>query len=47
MTQSGYPPIEDDWAFDKYEYVELPEPRRSPDTGMIYTHIAIPKKEVL
>jgi len=37
--------IDDEDIFDEYEYVELPEPRVSPDSGLTYTHIAIPKEK--
>lgn len=37
--------IYDEDAFDEYEYIELDKPRVSPDSGLTYTHMAVPKKE--
>lgn len=36
--------IDEDDIFEEFEYVPLETPRRSPDTGFMYTHIAIPKE---
>lgn len=37
--------IDDEDIFEEFEYVKLDTPRVSPDSGLTYTHMAIPKKE--